>query len=173
MPHSARALLTTVATSTPMITLPNLHTLVLHPGVLKPHYLQHTISAIHATVLGHFGLVFPDSKKSGQNIAERLFVDGSPLVSSFASSSSCAPYSSSSSSPEGDWPDIRYFAQYARAELVGLLDPPWGSLEGHHLLPFLHYLVLGRLDGGGVYELRADASLTIPSMVWIADQVVV
>ena len=70
MPYSARALLTIVATSTAIITLPNLHTRVLHPGVLKPRYLQHTIFAIHTPALRHFELVFPDSKKLGQNIAE-------------------------------------------------------------------------------------------------------
>ena len=80
MPYSARALLTIVATSTPMITLPNLTTCVLHPGVLKPRYLQYTISAIHAPALRHFECVFPDSKKSGQNIAERLFVNAPPLA---------------------------------------------------------------------------------------------
>lgn len=78
---------TGAGTSTATISLPYLHTLVLHPGVLKPRYLQHTISAIHAPALRHFELVFPDSKISGQNIVERLFVDASHSVSSFTSSS--------------------------------------------------------------------------------------
>ncbi|KAG9316070.1 hypothetical protein JVU11DRAFT_3737 [Chiua virens] len=76
------------ASSTPTIALPHLHTLVLHPGVLKPRYLQQTISAIHAPALRHFELVFPDSRISGQNVIERLFLDGAPSASTFLPSSS-------------------------------------------------------------------------------------
>ena len=90
------------AANTAMVSLPQLHTLVLHPGVLKPRYLQHTISAIHAPALRHFELVFPDSKISGQSVAERLFVDATSSISSFpslsSSTSSSYPYYSSSSS---------------------------------------------------------------------------
>ncbi|KIK84751.1 hypothetical protein PAXRUDRAFT_152849 [Paxillus rubicundulus Ve08.2h10] len=55
------------------VSLPYLQTLILHPGVLKPRYLQQTVSAIHAPALRHFELIFPDSKISGQNIANLLF----------------------------------------------------------------------------------------------------
>lgn len=88
---------------TATVSLPQLHTLVLHPGVLKPRYLQHTISAIHAPALRHFELVFPDSKISGQSVVERLFVDASLSTPSFSSlsssSSSTGSYSSHSPHP--------------------------------------------------------------------------
>ncbi|KAF9223257.1 hypothetical protein BS17DRAFT_131035 [Gyrodon lividus] len=56
-----------------IVSLPYLQTLILHPGVLKPRFLQQTVSAIHAPALRHFELVFPDSKISGQNVADLLF----------------------------------------------------------------------------------------------------
>lgn len=58
-----------------IVTIPHLQKLILHPGVLKPRYLQHTISSIHAPSLRHFELVFPDpkAKASRQSIAELLF----------------------------------------------------------------------------------------------------
>ena len=83
-----------------MITLPNLHTLVFHLGVLKPRYLQHTISAIHVPVLRHFEFVFPASTKSSEHVAEQLFVGVPPLAVSSVSSSSYASSPWSSSAPE-------------------------------------------------------------------------
>ncbi|KAF9230999.1 hypothetical protein BU15DRAFT_82944 [Melanogaster broomeanus] len=83
-----------------IVSLPYLQTLILHPGVLKPRYLQQTVSAIHAPALRHFELVFPDSKIPGQNVADILF-DASkrprfPLVDTVvlhnASNSGTAPY---------------------------------------------------------------------------------
>lgn len=56
-----------------LASMPQLQTLILHPGVLKPRYLQQTISCIHAPSLRHFELVFPDSKISGQSIVDLLF----------------------------------------------------------------------------------------------------
>ncbi|KAI6155827.1 hypothetical protein BKA82DRAFT_4083195 [Pisolithus tinctorius] len=56
-----------------VVSMPHLQNLILHPGVLKPRYLQQTISSIHAPSLRHFELVFPDSKMSGQNVVELLF----------------------------------------------------------------------------------------------------
>ncbi|KIJ62927.1 hypothetical protein HYDPIDRAFT_30067 [Hydnomerulius pinastri MD-312] len=55
------------------LSLLYLQTLILHPGVLKPRYLQQTVTAIHAPALRHFELVFPDSKISGQNVVDLLF----------------------------------------------------------------------------------------------------
>ncbi|KAG8212890.1 hypothetical protein J3R82DRAFT_11231 [Butyriboletus roseoflavus] len=81
------------AANTATITLPHLHTLVLHPGVLKPR--------IHAPALWHFEFVFPDSKLSGQSTVQQLFVDVSfssslSSLSSFSYPSSCyASYPSS------------------------------------------------------------------------------
>ncbi|KAG6330746.1 hypothetical protein ID866_8344 [Astraeus odoratus] len=56
-----------------LVSIPQLRTLVLQPGVLKPRYLQQTVSSIHAPALRHFELVFPDSRTSGQSISELLF----------------------------------------------------------------------------------------------------
>lgn len=56
-----------------LVSIPNLQNLILHPKVLKPRYLQQTISSIQAPSLRHFELVFPDSKMSGQNVVELLF----------------------------------------------------------------------------------------------------
>ncbi|KAL4074723.1 hypothetical protein V8B97DRAFT_1946749, partial [Scleroderma yunnanense] len=56
-----------------LVSIPQLQTLILRPGVLKPRYLHQTVSSIHAPSLRHFELVFPDSKISGQNIVEHLF----------------------------------------------------------------------------------------------------
>ena len=137
-----------VATSTAMITLPNLHTLVLHPGVLKPRYLQHTISAIHAPALRHFELVFPDSKKSGQNIAERLFVDAPPLASSFVSSSSCASYPSSSSAPEENV--RRWRPRFPRVEILVLNNASNAgtAIAFIHAFPCATQVTLGGVDVG-------------------------
>lgn len=72
---------------TSLMSIPHLQNLILHPKVLKPRYLQQTISSIHAPSLRHFELVFPNSKMSGQNVVELLFDTKTkkprfPLVSS-------------------------------------------------------------------------------------------
>ncbi|KAI9566923.1 hypothetical protein HD554DRAFT_2174067 [Boletus coccyginus] len=140
--------------STAAVSLPQLQTLVLHPGVLKPRYLQHTISAIHAPALRHFELVFPDSKISGQSIVERLFVDASPSGSSFSSlSSSASSYgsypSSSSSSATGEHMNRRY-PRFPRVETVVLHNTSNAgtALAFIHAFPCTTQATLGGVDVG-------------------------
>jgi hypothetical protein len=141
------------AANSATISLPHLHTLVLHPGVLKPRYLQHTISAIHAPALRHFELVFPDSKISGQSIAERLFVDASPSPSSFSTlssstSSSYAYYSSSSSATEEHVNRRR--PRFPRVETVVLHNASTAgtALAFIHAFPCTTQATLGGVDVG-------------------------
>ncbi|KAF8442154.1 hypothetical protein L210DRAFT_3196150 [Boletus edulis BED1] len=135
------------ATNAAMIALPQLHTLVLHPGVLKPRYLQHTISAIYAPALRHFELVFPDSKISGQSIVERLFVDASSPRSSL-SSASYASYASSSSVPEERM--NRRHPRFPRVETVVLHNASSAgtALAFIHAFPYTTQVTLGGVDVG-------------------------
>ncbi|KAG6372245.1 hypothetical protein JVT61DRAFT_8046 [Boletus reticuloceps] len=131
------------AANAAMIALPQLHTLVLHPGVLKPRYLQHTISAIYAPALRHFELVFPDSKISGQSVVERLFVDASPPKSS-SSSTSYASYASSSLVPEEHM--NRRHPRFPRVETVVLHNASSAgtALAFIHAFPYTTQCKIGR-----------------------------
>lgn len=135
------------------VTLPHLHTLVLHPGVLKPRYLQHTISAIQAPALRHFELVFPDSKFSGQSVVERLFVDASLPSSSSSSSSPSYPFShasypSSSSATEAHVNRRR--PRFPRVETVVLHNASnaGSALAFIHAFPCTTQATLGGVDVG-------------------------
>lgn len=129
------------------VSLPHLHTLVLHPGVLKPRYLQHTISAIHAPALRQFELVFPDSKLSGQNVVERLFVDASPSVA-LSTSSSYASYAPPSSAMEEHLRRRR--PRFPRVETLVLNNASSAgtALAFVHAFPCVTQLTLGGVDVG-------------------------
>lgn len=149
------------------ITLPHLHTLVLHPGVLKPRYLQHTISAIHAPVLRHFELVFPDSKISGQNVVERLFLDAQPLTpfASSSSSSTFTPYTSSSSMTHEHLRRRR--PRFPRVETLVLNNASSAAtaLAFIHAFPNTTQLNLGGVDVGSFsLVLRANAGPSISAV---------
>ncbi|KAH0833457.1 hypothetical protein J3R83DRAFT_12577 [Lanmaoa asiatica] len=146
---------TGASANTTTISLPHLHTLVLHPGVLKPRYLQHTISAIHAPALRHFELVFPDSKISGQSIVERLFVDASSSSSSSSThpSSSYTSYSSSSSSSSSSATEVhtsRRRPRFPRVETVVLHNTSnaGSALAFIHAFPCTTQATLGGVDVG-------------------------
>lgn len=137
-------------TNNTTVSLPHLHTLVLHPGVLKPHYLQQTISAIHAPALRHFELVFPDSKFSGQSIVERLFVDASSSSSfrSSSSSTSYASYSSFSSATEEQ--TNRRCLRFPHVETIVLHNTSNArtALAFIQAFPYIAQATLGGVDAG-------------------------
>ncbi|KAF8556529.1 hypothetical protein OG21DRAFT_619291 [Imleria badia] len=150
-----------------MVSLPHLHTLVLHPGVLKPRYLQHTISAIHAPALRHFELVFPDSKFSGQSIVERLFADASPSTSSFrslSSSSSSTPYTSYSAFSSATEHVNRPRPRFPRVETVVLHNASNAgtALSFIQAFPYTAHATLGGVDVGFFpLVLRAGAGSSV------------
>lgn len=138
-----------IAANNGTITLPHLHTLVLHPGVLKPRFLQHTISAIHAPALRHFELVFPDSKISGQNIVEQLFVDVShPSSSSSYPSSSYTSYLSSSSGTEVHVKKRRPRFPYVETVVLNNASNAGSALAFIHAFPSTTQATLGGVDVG-------------------------
>jgi len=130
-----------------LVSMPQLQTLILHPGVLKPRYLQQTISSIHAPSLRHFELVFPDSKMSGQNIVDLLFDSRTkrtrfPLVSTVVlhntSNSSTAlsfinafPYASHVTI---GGVDVGFFPQVLRARSYGPYDCTYPRFPYWHRL---------------------------------------
>lgn len=139
-----------VAAHNATISLPQLHTLVIHPGMLKPRYLQHTIAAIHAPALQHFELVFPDSKISGQSIVERLFVDTLPSFANLSSSSATTSHASypSASSPLEHM--NRRHPRFPRVETLVLHNASTAgtALALIHAFPCTTQATLGGVDVG-------------------------
>lgn len=96
-----------------LVSMPQLQTLILHPGVLKPRYLQQTMSNIHAPSLRHFELVFPDSKVSGQNIVNLLF-DSSTKRARFPLVSTVVLHNASNSSTALSFIDAFPYASHVK-----------------------------------------------------------
>ncbi|KAI6035709.1 hypothetical protein EDC04DRAFT_2604907 [Pisolithus marmoratus] len=137
-----------------LVSMPHLQNLILHPGVLKPRYLQQTISNIHAPSLHHFELVFPDSKMSGQNIVELLFDAKTkkprfPLVNTIVLHN--ATNSSTASSFVHAFPyvsdvtlggvDVGFIPQVLRARIYDAFPYTYGcTYDPHTSYPYWHRL---------------------------------